>query len=113
MGDEEITLIRPVVEAAQNAAWMSPAPLRDTLFYYAYRGDYEVVVAMYHDQGLVALKMVAFESGVNWTLGCPSFAPRPITARLRHRRQGKADPSSMRAALRLAGRLAAKAPGVA
>jgi len=115
MGDEEITLIRPVVEAAQKRGLDVTGPLSaDTLFYYAYRGDYEVVVAMYHDQGLVALKMVAFESGVNWTLGLPFIRTSPDHGTAYDiAGQGKADPSSMRAALRLAGRLAAKAPGVA
>jgi 4-hydroxythreonine-4-phosphate dehydrogenase len=109
MGDEEITVIEPVVQAAQKRGLDVIGPLSaDTLFYHAYRGDYDVVVAMYHDQGLVALKMVAFESGVNWTLGLPFIRTSPdhgtaydIAGR------GQADPSSMRAALQLARRLAA------
>ncbi len=62
---------------------------------------------MYHDQGLVPLKMVAFESGVNWTLGLPFVRTSPdhgtaydIAGR------GQANPSSMRAAIRLAKQLA-------
>jgi 4-hydroxy-L-threonine phosphate dehydrogenase PdxA len=83
----------------------------DALFYYAYRGDYDVVVAMYHDQGLAPLKMVAFEQGVNWTLGLPFIRTSPdhgtaydITG------QGKANPSSMVAAIRLAKLLAKSRP---
>jgi 4-hydroxythreonine-4-phosphate dehydrogenase len=79
----------------------------DTLFYHAFRGDYDAVVAMYHDQGLVPLKMVAFEQGVNWTLGLPFIRTSPdhgtaydIAGR------GIADPSSMVAAIRLAKQLA-------
>ena len=79
----------------------------DTLFYHAYRGDYDAVVAMYHDQGLVPLKMIGFETGVNWTLGLPFIRTSPdhgtaydISGR------GVADPSSMRAAIRLAKKLA-------
>ena len=79
------------------------------LFYYAYRGDYDAVVAMYHDQGLAPLKMVAFEQGVNWTLGLPFIRTSPdhgtaydIVG------QGKANPSSMLAAIRLAKQLAGK-----
>ena len=78
LGDEEITIIQPAVEAAQKRGLDVTGPLSaDTLFYYAYRGDYDVVVAMYHDQGLVPLKMVAFESGVNWTLGLPFIRTSP------------------------------------
>jgi 4-hydroxythreonine-4-phosphate dehydrogenase len=78
------------------------------LFYHAYRGDYDAVVAMYHDQGLVPLKMVAFENGVNWTLGLPFIRTSPDHGTAYDiAGQGKADPSSMRAALRLARRLAA------
>jgi 4-hydroxythreonine-4-phosphate dehydrogenase len=79
----------------------------DTLFYYAYRGDYDAVVAMYHDQGLGPLKMVAFEHGVNWTLGLPFIRTSPdhgtgydIAG------HGNANPSSMLAAIRLAKQLA-------
>jgi 4-hydroxythreonine-4-phosphate dehydrogenase len=112
MGDEEITLIKPVVDAAQKRGLDVTGPLSaDALFYHAYRGDYDVVVAMYHDQGLVPLKMVAFESGVNWTLGLPFIRTSPDHGTAYDiAGQGKADPSSMRAALRLARQLAAKAP---
>ncbi len=79
----------------------------DALFYYALRGEYDVVVAMYHDQGLAPLKMIAFEQGVNWTLGLPFTRHSPdhgtaydIAGR------GIANPSSMLAALRLAKKLA-------
>jgi len=109
MGDEEITLIRPAVEAAQKRGLDVTGPLSaDTLFYHVYRGDYDVAVAMYHDQGLVALKMVAFESGVNWTLGLPFIRTSPDHGTAYDiAGQGKADPSSMCAALRLARRLSA------
>ncbi len=109
LGDEEITIIKPAVEAARQGGLEVAGPLSaDTLFYHAYRGDYDVVVAMYHDQGLVPLKMVAFASGVNWTLGLPFIRTSPDHGTAYDiAGQGKADPSSMRAALRLAGRLAA------
>ena len=109
LGDEEITLIKPEVEAAQKRGLDVTGPFSaDTLFYYAYRGDYDVVVAMYHDQGLVPLKMVAFASGVNWTLGLPFIRTSPDHGTAYDiAGQGKADPSSMRAALRLAKQLAA------
>ena len=109
MGDEEITFIKPEVEAAQKRGLDVTGPFSaDTLFYYAYRGDYDAVVAMYHDQGLVPLKMVAFASGVNWTLGLPFIRTSPDHGTAYDiAGQGKADPSSMRAALRLAKQLAA------
>jgi 4-hydroxythreonine-4-phosphate dehydrogenase len=109
LGDEEITLIKPEVEAAQKRGLDVTGPFSaDTLFYYAYRGDYDVVVAMYHDQGLVPLKMVAFANGVNWTLGLPFIRTSPDHGTAYDiAGQGKADPSSMRAALRLAKQLAA------
>jgi 4-phospho-D-threonate 3-dehydrogenase / 4-phospho-D-erythronate 3-dehydrogenase len=106
-GDEEITTIRPAVEAAQKKGIDVVGPLAaDTLFHYAYRGDYEAVVAMYHDQGLVPLKMVAFESGVNWTLGLPFVRTSPDHGTAYDiAGQGKANPSSMIAAIRLAKQL--------
>ena len=81
----------------------------DTLFYYAYRGDYDAVVAMYHDQGLVPLKMIGFERGINWTLGLPFIRTSPDHGTAYDiAGMGKADPSSMRAAMALALQLAAR-----
>ncbi len=108
IGDEEIKIISPAVRAAQEKNFDVHGPFAaDALFYYVYRGDYDAVVAMYHDQGLVPLKMAAFESGVNWTLGLPFIRTSPdhgtaydIVG------QNKASPSSMIAAIRLAKQLA-------
>lgn len=107
-GDEEITLIRPMVEAARAQGIDAQGPFpADTLFYHAYRGDYEAVVAMYHDQGLAPLKMVAFENGINWTLGLPFIRTSPDHGTAYDiAGQDKADASSMRAAIRLAKQLA-------
>jgi 4-hydroxythreonine-4-phosphate dehydrogenase len=107
-GDEEITIITPAVEAARQKGIDVAGPLAaDALFYYAYRGDYDVVVAMYHDQGLAPLKMVAFDSGVNWTLGLSFVRTSPDHGTAYDiAGQGKANPSSMRAAIRLAKQLA-------
>ncbi len=104
MGTEEITLIKPVVEAARQKGLDVIGPLpADTLFHYAYAGDYDVVVAMYHDQGLGPLKMVAFDNGVNWTLGLPFVRTSPDHGTAYDiAGQNKANPSSMRAAIRLA-----------
>lgn len=111
MGEEELTMIQPVLEKLRGPELDLHGPLpADTLFYHAFRGDYDVVVAMYHDQGLAPLKMVAFENGVNWTLGLPFVRTSPdhgtaydIAGR------GVASPSSMLAAIRLAKKLAAQA----
>jgi 4-hydroxythreonine-4-phosphate dehydrogenase len=111
-GGEEIAFIEPVVAAAQKQGLDVVGPLpADTVFYYAYRGDYDAVVAMYHDQGLAPLKMVAFENGVNWTLGLPFIRTSPDHGTAYDiAGQGKADPSSMRAAIRLAKQLARRGP---
>lgn len=108
LGTEELTTISPAVAAAQNRNLDVAGPLSaDALFHYAYRGDYDVVVAMYHDQGLAPLKMVAFEQGVNWTLGLPFIRTSPDHGTAYDiAGQGRANPSSMQAALKLARQLA-------
>ena len=83
-GDEEIKIIAPTVLAAQRHGFDVVGPLSgDTVFHYALQGEFDAVVAMYHDQGLAPLKAVAFDTGVNWTLGLPFIRTlRPTTARL-------------------------------
>ncbi|MDB6029117.1 MAG: 4-hydroxythreonine-4-phosphate dehydrogenase [Verrucomicrobiales bacterium] len=108
IGTEEITTIIPAVNACKARGLDVSGPFAaDTLFYYVYRGDYEAVVAMYHDQGLVPLKMIGFESGVNWTLGLPFIRTSPDHGTAYDiAGKGIANPSSMRAALQLAKKLA-------
>jgi 4-hydroxythreonine-4-phosphate dehydrogenase len=108
MGTEEQTTITPAVRAARGRRINVVGPLSaDALFYHAFRGDYDAVVAMYHDQGLVPLKMIGFESGVNWTLGLPFIRTSPDHGTAYDiAGQGRANPSSMLAALRLAKQLA-------
>jgi 4-hydroxythreonine-4-phosphate dehydrogenase len=110
MGTEEQTVIGPAVQAMQQRNLDVVGPLSaDSLFYNAYRGDYDAVVAMYHDQGLVPLKMVSFDTGVNWTLGLPFVRTSPDHGTAYDiAGQGKAKPSSMLAAIRLAKQLAQK-----
>jgi 4-hydroxythreonine-4-phosphate dehydrogenase len=107
LGTEESSLISPVVQAAHQKGLDVVGPLAaDTLFYQAYRGDYDAVVAMYHDQGLIPLKMIAFENGVNWTLGLPFIRTSPDHGTAYDiAGEGKADPSSMISAIRLAKQL--------
>lgn len=108
IGTEEITTIAPAIRAVRQRGLDAVGPFSaDALFYYVYRGDYDAVVAMYHDQGLVPLKMVAFEQGVNWTLGLPFIRTSPDHGTAYDiAGQGKANPSSMIAAIRLAKQLA-------
>ncbi len=108
IGDEEITTITPAVEAMQRRGCDVHGPFAaDALFYNVFRGDYDAVVAMYHDQGLVPLKMIGFESGVNWTLGLPFIRTSPDHGTAYDiAGKGIANPSSMIAAIRLAKQLA-------
>jgi 4-hydroxythreonine-4-phosphate dehydrogenase len=108
IGNEEISTITPAVEAVRARGLDAVGPLAaDTLFHYAFRGDYDAVVAMYHDQGLVPLKMIGFESGVNWTLGLPFIRTSPDHGTAYDiAGKGIANPSSMIAAIRMAKKLA-------
>jgi 4-hydroxythreonine-4-phosphate dehydrogenase len=69
---EEERKIAPAVAEARARGWDVEGPLpADTLFYRARRGDFDMVVAMYHDQGLAPVKVLGLESGVNITVGLP------------------------------------------
>jgi 4-hydroxythreonine-4-phosphate dehydrogenase len=71
-GDEEERIIRPAVEAARAEGIQADGPhSADTLFHFAVRGACDAVVCMYHDQGLIPLKLLHFEDAVNVTLGLP------------------------------------------
>jgi 4-hydroxythreonine-4-phosphate dehydrogenase len=106
-GDEEIRVLAPAAEAL-GAAGPLPA---DTVFVRAMRGEFDAVLAPYHDVGMTAIKVAAFGRAVNVTLGLPfpRTSPDHGTA-LDIAGTGKADASSMRAALELAVRLAPLAP---
>ena len=109
-GDEEKRTIRPAVEAARREGINAVGPLpADTLFHFAVRGDYDGVVCMYHDQGLIPLKLLHFEDGVNVTLGLPI-----IRTSVDHGTAydlagtGTASDASMAAAIRMAAAMAIK-----
>jgi 4-hydroxythreonine-4-phosphate dehydrogenase len=71
-GDEEERFITPAILKAQQSGIAATGPhSADTLFYFAARGDYDAVVCMYHDQGLIPLKLLHFDDAVNVTLGLP------------------------------------------
>lgn len=108
LGTEELTIIAPAVQAARNAGVDAHGPVAaDTLFHQVFRGDFDAVVAMYHDQGLAPMKMVAFENGVNWTLGLPFPRTSPDHGTAYDIAcKGIADASSMISAIKLACRIA-------
>lgn len=69
-GDEEIKEITPGIEACKAEGINVTGPIApDTVFLRAYKGEFDIVVAQYHDQGHIPLKMLAFDSGVNITVG--------------------------------------------
>ena len=69
---EEATKIEPAIAACRAAGWSVDGPLpADTLFFRAGRGDFDLVVAMYHDQGHGPIKVLGIEAGVNITVGLP------------------------------------------
>ncbi|MNL32514.1 4-hydroxythreonine-4-phosphate dehydrogenase 2 [compost metagenome] len=71
-GREELETIQPAVTAAQKSGLKVVGPLPpDTVFYRALRGEFQVIVCMYHDQGHIPLKMHGFDRGVNVTVGLP------------------------------------------
>jgi len=71
-GDEEQRLIAPAIAQAQAEGIDADGPhSADTLFHFAVRGSHDAVICMYHDQGLIPLKLLHFEDGVNVTLGLP------------------------------------------
>lgn len=108
MGREEIEVIAPALAKlrALGFAISGPHPA-DTLFHDAARATYDAVIAMYHDQALIPLKTLAFDRGVNVTLGLPFIRTSPDhgTA-FAIAGSGKASPDSLLAALQLAATLA-------
>ncbi|MFC7555206.1 4-hydroxythreonine-4-phosphate dehydrogenase PdxA [Pseudoroseomonas wenyumeiae] len=108
-GEEEEKII-PAVQACQAHGWKVDGPLpADTLFFRAARGDFDLVVAMYHDQGHAPVKVMGLEAGVNITVGLPV-----IRTSVDHGTafdiagQGIADDGSLVEALRQAAELAPK-----
>ena len=108
-GDEEPRVIAPAIAAAKKNGIDIVGPLSgDTVFHQALTGEFDAVVAMFHDQGLAPLKTVAFDTGVNWTLGLPFIRTSPDHGTACNiAGKGIADPSSMISAIRLAKKLAA------
>ena len=107
LGREEMAIIRPAIAevAAEGVAVSGPFPA-DTLFGAEARRGYDAAIAMYHDQALIPIKTLAFDRGVNVTLGLPFVRTSPDhgTA-FALAGTGRANPGSFIAALRLAAEL--------
>ncbi len=106
-GDEEMRLIIPAMKKALVEGIHASGPYPpDTIFHKAYREEVDIVVCMYHDQGLIPLKMIAFDKGVNVTLGLPFVRTSPDHGTAYDIAwKGIADPSSMIEAIKLAAKL--------
>ena len=109
-GGEETTVIGPAIDACRRRGVDVSGPFpADTLFVRARKGEFDVVVACYHDQGLIPVKLVAFGQAVNVTLGLPI-----VRTSVDHGTafdiagKGKADPESMIAAVLLAAKLVSR-----
>ena len=110
MGDEEARIIAPAVAALRDEgiAVTGPHP-PDTMFTPAARAGYDAAICMYHDQALIPLKTLDMASGVNVTLGLPIIRTSPDHGTAFDiAGQGRADPASLIAALRLAATLAGR-----
>lgn len=107
-GSEEEGVIKPALKRAKNEGFHVEGPFpADTLFHRAAQGQYDGVVSMYHDQGLIPLKLLHFSDAVNITLGLP-IVRTSVDHGTAYDIAGKgvADPSSLKAAIRLAARIA-------
>ena len=109
-GDEEARIITPAITMARETGICVEGPFpADTVFLQALQGRFDGVVAMYHDQGLIPVKLLAFDSAVNVTLGLPI-----VRTSVDHGTafdivgQNRADPGSMKAAIRLATQIVAQ-----
>jgi 4-hydroxythreonine-4-phosphate dehydrogenase len=109
IGDEERTIIAPAIAVLRNAGIEVRGPLpADTMFHPAARATYDCAICMYHDQALIPIKTVAFDDAVNVTLGLPFIRTSPDHGTAFDiAGSGRANPSSLIAALHLAARMAA------
>ena len=115
-GNEEQTIISPAIAAARNLGFQVSGPFApDTVFMRARNtlfkpGEFDVVIAMYHDQGLIPVKYLGVEQGVNVTLGLPFIRTSPDHGTAFDiAGTGKADASSLVAAVRMARQMSASA----
>jgi 4-hydroxythreonine-4-phosphate dehydrogenase len=108
LGTEDLAIVKPAVDAlrAEGIDVRGPLPA-DTMFHEAARKTYDCAICMYHDQALIPIKTLAFDDGVNVTLGLPFIRTSPDHGTAFDiAGTGRANPSSLVAALRLAARMA-------
>jgi 4-hydroxythreonine-4-phosphate dehydrogenase len=112
LGSEDIDVIAPAVEILRGEGIDVRGPLpADTMFHKTMRATYDCALCMYHDQALIPIKTIAFEDAVNVTLGLPFIRTSPDHGTAFDiAGTGRANPSSLIAALRLAARMAATKP---
>jgi 4-hydroxythreonine-4-phosphate dehydrogenase len=108
LGEEDRSIVAPAVEILRGEGIDIRGPLpADTMFHAAARKTYDCAICMYHDQALIPVKTLAFDEAVNVTLGLPFIRTSPDHGTAFDiAGTGKADPSSLIAALRLAARIA-------
>jgi len=107
LGDEEEKIIKKAVKICQKEGIPVSGPYpADSIFYWAYKGRFDLVVSLYHDQGLAPFKLLHFEDGVNVTLGLPIVRTSPCHGTAYDiAGKGVADPQSFISAIKLALRL--------
>jgi 4-hydroxythreonine-4-phosphate dehydrogenase len=112
LGTEDKTIVAPAIDILRREGVEVRGPLpADTMFHEAARRTYDCAICMYHDQALIPVKTLAFEDAVNVTLGLPFIRTSPDHGTAFDiAGTGKADPSSLIAALRLAARMAQTQP---
>jgi 4-hydroxythreonine-4-phosphate dehydrogenase len=112
LGREDIEIVATAVDILRKEGIDARGPLpADTMFHAAARKGYDCAICMYHDQALIPIKTIAFEDAVNVTLGLPFIRTSPDHGTAFDiAGTGKANPSSLAAALRLAARMAATKP---
>jgi 4-hydroxythreonine-4-phosphate dehydrogenase len=108
LGSEDKTIVAPAVEILRAEGIDARGPLpADTMFHEAARKTYDCAICMYHDQALIPIKTIAFDDGVNVTLGLPFIRTSPDHGTAFDiAGTGRANPASLIAALRLAARMA-------
>ncbi len=112
LGSEEQSIVAPAIETLRGEGFDVKGPLpADTMFHEAARKTYDCAICMVHDQALIPVKTLAFDEAVNVTLGLPFIRTSPDHGTAFDiAGSGRANPSSLIAALRLAARMAATAP---
>jgi 4-hydroxythreonine-4-phosphate dehydrogenase len=112
LGTEEQRIVNPAIDILRSEGLEIRGPLpADTMFHEAARKTYDCAVCMYHDQALIPIKTLAFDEGVNVTLGLPFIRTSPDHGTAFDiAGTGRANPSSLIAALRLAARMATTQP---